>query len=141
MPKICDHQDRYVCVNDRRGEGYVHKSEIPSRRVMKINSSCEEAHDWIITGDNEIIFSIVFNDKEYKIFPHFGDVQDGQRLVIGCDVTDHHNRKFTKKPLHCGGFHFISIVDPTLYIGVVDDHWALTKTPYTWFLTYPISTP
>ena len=140
MPKICDHQDRYVCVNDTTRGDNVKKMEIPTRRVMKINSSCEEAQDWIITGDSEITMGILHDNKEYRIFPHFGDVQVGQRLIIGYDVSNqnHQNRKFTKKPLHCGGFHFISVVDPTLYIGVVDDHWALTKTPHTWFLTYPI---
>lgn len=139
MPTICDHHDRYVCVNETRGEGYVRKSEIPTHRVMKVNSSREEAHQWIITGDDEITFGIIHDAKEFRILPHFGNVEDGQRLVIGYDAKnqDHPNRKFMKKPLHCGGFHLISVADPTLYIGVMDDHWILTKTPHTWFFTYP----
>jgi len=144
MPKLCDHHDRYVCViNVPGGDIYTKVAETPSNHVMKINSTREEAQEWIITGDDEITLGFMNRGKESRVFPHSGKVQDGRRLMVGNSSEDHNhpNRKFTKRPLHCGGFYITSVVDPTLYIGIVDDHWTLTKIPHTWFFTYPILSP
>jgi hypothetical protein len=69
------------------------------------------------------------------IFPHWGDVKDGQRLATDWHDKDKSNRLFCMHQLRSGGYHIQSSVDPALYIGLGEDGYLiLTTKPVVWFL-------
>jgi hypothetical protein len=121
----------------------------PHTTAMRMDLT-EPTHFTIHMTDTEGIcrMSHIRKGKEEDVFPHYGAVEEGNRLVTGpfpaggspsadrLRERSKPNRRFRLTKLSSGGFYLSSDVDPTLYVGISDDGYLiLVKAPYPWFLT------
>jgi hypothetical protein len=94
---------------------------------------------WTITpnedDDSIVRLSYIRKGSTEYLFPHWGSVQQGQRLCTGWQDATLSNRYFRRHLLRSGGYTLATTAaSTTLYVGIGEDGYlSLIGEPYPWF--------